>query len=121
MARLTYTAAETWAIFTGGIIIGIVLTSFFWAYITIPDEVKKLKKEAHTQPQEIVLEKPIEFIDFCGELDGEAEWDSTGYRSCSLESTDGKDVVVMNVFCKKFGLNLSYGSFGIRCQGNAGK
>jgi len=95
MVRSTYTSLEAWAIFAGGLIIGVVLTSFFWAYITIPKEVKDLKNEA--------------------------EGDSGGYRSCSIDSTEGKDVVVMNVFCKKFELNLSYGSYGVRCEGNAAK
>jgi len=121
MVRSTYTAAEAWAIFAGGLIIGIVLTSFFWAYITIPEDVRSLKKEAAQQPQQLELEKPVEFITFCEELDGQAEWDSGGYRSCSLDSTDGKDVVTMSVFCRKFDLNLSYGSYGVRCEGHAGR
>ncbi len=121
MVRSTYTSPEAWAIFAGGLIIGVVLTSFFWAYITIPKDVKDLKKAAGQQPQQIELSKPAEFISFCEDLDGKAEWDSGGYRSCSIDSTEGKDVVVMNVFCKKFELNLSYGSYGVRCEGNAAK
>ena len=120
MSRITYTAAETWSIFAGGLIIGIVLTSFFWAYITIPDEVKTLKEEAKSADS-LSLEKPVEFINFCEELDGKAEWDSAGYRSCSLESTNDKEVLVMSVFCKKFDLNMSYGSYGVRCENHAKK
>ena len=120
MSRVTYTAAETWSIFAGGLIIGIVLTSFFWAYITIPDEVKTLKEEAKSADS-LSLEKPAEFINFCEELDGKAEWDSQGYRSCSMESTDDKEVLIMSVFCKKFELNMSYGSYGVRCENHAKK
>lgn len=121
MARSTYTAPEAWAIFAGGLVIGIVVTSFFWAYITIPDEVKDLKKGAREQPQQIELQKPADFIKFCEELDGTPEWDSRGFRSCALDSTDEKDVVVMSVFCRKFELNLSYGSYGVKCDGYASR
>ncbi len=121
MARSTYTTPEAWAIFAGGLLIGVVLTSIFWAIITIPDEVKILKKEAQGQSQELDLKKPVEFINFCEELDGKAEWDSQGFRSCEIDSTEEKDVVVMNVFCKKFELNLSYGSYGVKCDGHSAK
>lgn len=116
MAKNTYTAAEAWAVFFGGLLIGIVVTSFFWAYITVPKEVFNLDDGEIEKLESVEIIKPVEFINFCEGVKGKAEWDDTGYRSCSLSSTDQKDVVVMSVFCKKFNLTMSYGSFGVECQ-----
>ena len=41
----TYTELEAWTIFVGALVIGVVLTSVFWAFITIPEDVKKIEKE----------------------------------------------------------------------------
>jgi len=118
MVRHTYSAAEAWAIFFGGLIIGVVLTSFFWAYITIPEELRNIDEEVIEEIGPVEFVKPIEFINFCKNVKGHPEWDNTGYRECILDSTDEKDVIVMSVFCRKFDLNMSYGSFGIKCQGS---
>jgi len=116
MAKRTYTAPEAWAIFAGGLIVGVVFTSFFWAYTSIPPEVAQIKEEAKNLDT-VELTRPIEFVRFCEGLEGKAEWDSEGYRSCSIDTTDdSKDVVAMSVFCKKFNLTMSYGSYGVRCH-----
>lgn len=109
-----YTPTEAWAVLFGGLLMGIVITSFFWAYITVPQEVFNFDEVEEVGSIEII--KPVEFINFCEGVKGKAVWDDTGYRSCSLTSTDQKDVVVMSVFCKKFNLTISYGSFGVKCQ-----
>jgi hypothetical protein len=116
MAKRTYTSPEAWAIFFGGLIVGVVFTSFFWAYTSIPEEVKQIQQEAKDATT-IELTRPVEFIKFCEGLSGRVEWDSEGYRSCSIDTTeDEKDVVAMSVFCKKFNLTISYGSYGVRCH-----
>lgn len=115
--RHSYSAAEAWAIFVGGFIIGIVLTSFFWAYITIPEEVRNLDEETIEELGPMELTKPVEFINFCNGIKGTPEWDSSGYRKCVMDSTDEQDVIVMSVVCRKFDLNLSYGSYGVACEG----
>jgi hypothetical protein len=116
MAKRTYTSPEAWAIFAGGLIVGVVFTSFFWAYTSIPPEVAQIQEEAKNADT-VELTRPIEFITFCEGLSGTVEWDSEGYRSCSIDTTnDNKDVVAMSVFCKKFNLTMSYGSYGVRCH-----
>jgi hypothetical protein len=126
----TYTELEAWAIFIGALIIGIVLTSVFWAYITIPEEekliefelenvVKSIHEESNaTDAAEIAnIDAPEEFILFCDKLDGVAEWGNAGYRQCIVKKPTEKNLVVMNLLCKKFNLTLSYGSFGVKCEG----
>ena len=39
----TYSELEAWAIFVGALIIGIVATSVFWAFITVPEQVKHIE------------------------------------------------------------------------------
>ena len=117
----TYTELEAWAIFIGAIIIGVVLTSVFWAYITIPDEVKQIEKElksASSNLSETVI-IPTDFITFCEEIDGEASWDDTGLRQCLIEDSSEKDLIAMKLLCTKYNLSLSYGSFGVKCEGRA--
>ena len=41
----TYTELEAWGIFVGALVIGVVLTSAFWAFITIPEYVKNIEQE----------------------------------------------------------------------------
>lgn len=115
----TYTELEAWAIFIGAIVIGVVLTSLFWAYITIPDDAKQLEKEvndASSNYSETVI-IPADFIKFCKDIDGEAGWDGTGFRQCLIKDSSEKDLIAMNFLCKKFNLSLSYGSFGVKCEG----
>ena len=120
-----YTELEPWAIFIGALTIGVVLTSLFWAFIT-PAEVQKIEKEISnaTKSQAVsvsmTLEKPEDFIAFCKAINGIPEWDSRGMRQCSREDFSEKSLSVMNFFCKKFNLSLSYGSFGIKCEGKVG-
>ena len=113
----TYTELEAWAIFLGALIIGVVLTSVFWAFITIPEDVKSIKKEIENTTEAISAEKPADFMTFCEKIDGIANWDNTGFRQCALEHFSEKNLIVMNLLCKKFNLSLSYGSFGVKCEG----
>ena len=113
----TYSEMEAWGIFIGALIIGIVLTSVFWAFITIPEEVKKISKEIENASESINIELPNEFITFCEEIDGTASWDSNGFRQCIVGDSSGKSLIVMNLLCKKFNLSLNYGSFGVKCEG----
>ena len=117
----TYTELEAWGIFVGALVIGIVLTSVFWAFITVPDEIKDIKKEiknASQSPEEsAVIEAPKEFVTFCEKIDGDSLWDSTGFRQCSVEDSTEKNLIVMKLLCKKYNLTLSYGSYGVKCEG----
>ena len=113
----TYSELEAWAIFIGALIIGIVLTSLFWAFITIPEDVKDIEKELKNATELIKIEKPNDFITFCGKVDGISNWDNNGFRQCILKDNSEKNLVVMNLLCKKFNLSLSYGSFGVKCEG----
>ena len=42
----SYTELEAWGIFVGALVIGIVLTSVFWAIITVPEQEKQITKQA---------------------------------------------------------------------------
>ena len=114
----TYTELEAWAIFIGAIVIGVVLTSLFWAYITIPDEVKQIEKEikgSQNLSETVII--PADFVAFCEDIDGAANWDNTGFRQCIIKDSSEKDLIVMKLLCKKYNLTLSYGSFGVKCEG----
>lgn len=116
----TYTELEAWAIFVGALIIGIVLTSLFWAFITIPEDVKKIEKEIENATKALSIEKPNDFVVFCEKIDGTPNWDSAGFRQCIVDDPSEKNLVVMSLLCKKFNLSLSYGSFGVKCEGKFG-
>ena len=112
----SYTELEAWGIFVGALIIGVVLTSVFWAYITIPENVKKIGLEFKNETS-ISLEKPNDFVSFCRKVDGISNWDNNGFRQCIVQDQSEKNLVVMNLLCKKFNLTLTYGSFGVKCEG----
>ena len=112
----TYTELEAWAIFTGALIIGVVLTSVFWAYITIPEDAKKIGKEIKNATKSINMEKPNEFITFCKQVDGIPNWDNKGFMQCTVQDSSEKNLIVMDLLCRKFNLSLSYGSFGVKCE-----
>lgn len=115
----TYTELEAWAIFVGALIIGVVLTSLFWAFITVPEEVKTINKEIQSAAKNLseAIIIPNDFVLFCKEIDGTPNWDNTGLRQCVKEDTSEKSLTAMNLLCKKFNLSLSYGSFGVKCEG----
>ncbi|MEK6984715.1 MAG: hypothetical protein AABX33_09145 [Nanoarchaeota archaeon] len=113
----TYTELEAWAIFTGALVIGVVLTSFFWAFITIPEDVKKIENEIKNATEFVGMDKPEDFITFCDKVDGNSNWDNSGFRQCIIKDNSEKNLIVMNLLCKKFNLSLSYGSFGVKCEG----
>ncbi|MBI2542376.1 hypothetical protein HYV80_06730 [Candidatus Woesearchaeota archaeon] len=115
----TYSELEAWGIFAGALIIGVVLTSVFWAFITIPEEVKKIEKEIKNASEAVSIEAPDDFIIFCRKVDGTADWDNFGFRQCIVDDSSEKNLIVMNLLCKKFNLSLSYGSFGVKCEGKA--
>ncbi|HLC60879.1 hypothetical protein J4480_01675 [Candidatus Woesearchaeota archaeon] len=112
----TYSELEAWAIFIGALIMGVVLTSLFWALITVPEDVKKIEKEIKNATEEVGMEKPEDFITFCKKVDGIANWDNMGFRQCIVKDSE-KNLIVMNLLCRKFNLTLSYGSFGVKCEG----
>ena len=112
----SYSELEAWGIFIGALVIGVVLTSLFWAFITIPEDNKKIEEEIENATETIEIERPDEFIRFCSEIDGAYNWDSTGFRQCVTTDTSEKNLIVMNLLCKKFNLSLSYGSFGVKCE-----
>ena len=113
----TYTELEAWAIFVGALVIGIVLTSVFWAFITVPEDVKKIEQEIKNATEAVQIEAPNEFVTFCKKVDGISSWDNAGFRQCVVKDSSEKNLIVMNLLCKKFNLSLSYGSFGVRCEG----
>ena len=117
----TYTELEAWAIFAGALIIGIVLTSVFWAYITIPKDAEKTEKGIVNSSVKNLSESvtiPSDFITFCKTIDAVPNWDNSGFRQCTLaDNTSEKNLIVMKFLCKKFNLTLSYGSFGVKCEG----
>ena len=113
----TYTELEAWAIFVGALVIGVVVTSVFWAYITIPENVKKIEKEIKSANETFNVEKPNDFVTFCGKVDGISNWDNKGFRQCIVKDNSEKNLIVMNLLCRKFNLSLSYGSFGVKCEG----
>ena len=113
----TYTDLEAWAIFVGALVIGVVLTSLFWAFITVPEDVKKIEKELKNSTETFSVEKPNDFINFCKSVNGVPNWNNMGFRQCILEDSTEKNLIVMNILCRKFNLSLSYGSFGVKCEG----
>ena len=113
----TYTELEAWGIFFGALVIGVVLTSLFWAFITVPEDVKNIEKEIKNASESINIKKPSDFIAFCEKIDGVSNWDNSGLRQCVVQDYSEKNLVVMNLLCKKFNLSLSYGSFGVKCEG----
>ena len=113
----TYSELEAWAIFVGALTIGVVATSVFWAYITIPEDVKKIEKEIANATATFNIEKPSDFITFCDKVEGAPNWDDKGFRQCIVKDSSEKNLIVMNLLCKKFNLSLSYGSFGVKCEG----
>jgi hypothetical protein len=116
----TYTELEVWGIFIGALIIGIVLTSLFWAYITVPDDVKIIEEEiknASESEDTIIVETPNDFVTFCSKTGGTPEWDSSGLRKCTIVDSTEKNLLVMDLLCRKFNLTMSYGSYGVRCEG----
>ena len=113
----TYSELEAWGIFIGTLIIGVVLTSLFWAFITVPEDVKKIEKEIKNSTEPINMEKPNDFIAFCNKVDGASNWDNKGFRQCIIKDSSEKNLIVMGILCKKFNLSLSYGSFGVKCEG----
>lgn len=112
----TYTELEAWAIFVGALIVGVVVTSVFWAYITIPGDLKKIEKEIKNATETASMEKPNDFISFCKQVDGTPNWDNKGFKQCIVPDPSEKNLVLMNFLCKKFNLSLSYGSFGVKCE-----
>ena len=118
-----YTELEAWGIFIGALVIGIVLTSVFWAFITVPDTEKKIAEEIKqagaNSSGAMNIEEPKEFVTFCRQIDGSYRWDNTGLRECTVTDTSEKNLIVMNLLCKKFNLSMSYGSYGIKCEGTA--
>ena len=118
----TYTELEAWGIFVGALIIGVVLTSVFWAFITVPKEIKKIDKEiknatANNATEVVSMQKPDDFISFCKKVDGLSAWNNAGFRQCTVKDPSEKNLITMNLLCKKFNLTLSYGSFGVKCEG----
>ena len=113
----TYSELEAWGIFAGALVIGIVVTSVFWAYITIPDEKKTLEEELKNITENFNAEIPTSFINFCRQVDGTSNWDSSGFRQCTVDDPSEKNLITMRLLCKKFNLTLSYGSYGVKCEG----
>ncbi len=113
----TYTDLEAWGIFFGALIIGIVFTSLFWAFITVPDYVKKIEKEIVNATELVSIKVPTDFITFCKKINGVSNWDNNGFKQCIVDDPSEKNLIVMNLMCKKFNLSLSYGSFGVKCEG----
>ena len=113
----TYTELEAWAIFAGALVIGIVLTSVFWAYITIPENAKSIGKEDDSLSITETVTIPNDFISFCEDIHGKANWDNNGLRECLIEDSSEKSLIAMKLLCDKFNLSLNYGSFGVKCEG----
>src|SRR3989338_2811141 len=111
----TYTELEAWGIFIGALVIGIVLTSVFWAFITVPEDASEIEKEIDNATESINIDEPSDFITFCDKASGASSWDNMGFRQCVVEDTSERNLVVMRLLCKKFNLTLSYGSFGVKC------
>jgi len=118
MAR-TYSELEAWGIFAGALVIGIVITSIFWAYITITPEKKAIQNEIKKATETFNADIPANFINFCSGVDGKSNWDNTGFKQCLVAEPSEKNLIVMKLLCRKFNLTLSYGSFGVKCEGKA--
>ena len=119
----SYTELEAWGIFIGALIIGIVLTSVFWAIITVPEQEKKIIEQiegATLSNESFTVSEPKEFVTFCRKVDGAYRWDNTGMKECTVQDVTEKNIMVMNLLCKTFNLSLSYGSYGVKCEGTAG-
>jgi hypothetical protein len=116
----SYTELEAWGIFIGALVIGIVLTSIFWAIITVPEQKKKIDEQieqaAHSN-RSVPISEPTEFLTFCQRVDGAYRWDHTGLRECTVPEISERNIMVMDLLCKTFNLSLSYGSYGIKCEG----
>ncbi len=112
-----YSEAEAWAILFGGFVIGVVLASVFWAYAVSPDINEELNQSALTEANLSPEMQPRDFVDFCRKIKGKPEWDNTGLKRCMMEHYDQRNLILMNVLCKKYGLILIYGSFGVKCEG----
>ena len=115
----SYSELEAWGIFAGALVIGVVLTSVFWAYVTISPEKKEIENQTRNATESFNAEIPTNFINFCKEVSGSAKWDSSGMMECTLEEPSEKNLIVMKLLCKKFNLTLSYGSFGVKCEGKS--
>ena len=113
----SYTELEAWGIFVGALIIGVVVTSVLWAFITVPQEAKIIGKEIKNASLSITIDKPDDFISFCEKIDGASNWDNKGFRQCIVNDYSEKNLIVMNLLCRKFNLSLTYGSFGVKCEG----
>ncbi len=116
----SYSELEAWGIFVGALVIGVVLTSVFWAIITVPEQEKKITKqieEAKSTNHSFLISEPSEFVTFCKKVDGSYRWDNTGMRECTVSDVSEKNVMVMDLLCKTFNLSLSYGSYGVKCEG----
>ena len=112
----TYTELEAWAIFIGALITGVVLTSLFWAIITVPEEVKNIEKEIKNASESVIISEPKDFVAFCKQIGGISKWDSNGFKQCSSDDYTQKNLIMMKLLCQKFNLSLSYGSFGVKCE-----
>ena len=58
----SYTELEAWGIFIGALVIGVVLTSVFWAIITVPEQEKKIDmqiEEASKSNKSVPIAKPV--------------------------------------------------------------
>ena len=113
----TYSELEAWGIFAGALVIGVVLTSVFWAYITVTPEKKAIQEEIKNATESFNAEIPTSFIDFCNGVDGKSSWDSSGLKQCTVDEPSEKNLIVMKLLCRKFNLTLSYGSFVVKCEG----
>ena len=93
----TYTELEAWAIFVGALVIGVVATSVFWAFITIPEDVKNIEKEIKSANETFSIATPQDFVAFCRNVDGVSNWDNNGFRQCILKDASEKNLIVMNL------------------------
>ena len=61
----TYTELEAWGIFVGALIVGVVVTSLFWAFITVPEDAelnKEIKNASESLDDPININMPNDFI-----------------------------------------------------------
>ena len=78
---------------------------------------EKLQNATKSNDSNFELVRPTDFERFCTKVDGKALWDNSGFRQCIMEEYTQKDLVSMNLLCKTYNLTLSYGSFGLKCEG----